>query len=248
MLPLRHLIHGTMAVALAMTTVSAAEPPTPPNANQNDQNKTTSEKITSSDAHLEDALAHWLMEGNKFEVEIAQLAEQRASDPAVKDFAQRMIKAHTGFWNKLSKFTNEKEQTLTATDRPIFQKEFHAPGKPNENAAPVKRRVGFRGNKHPTMDEIGKRAGQMKTQMTKELLKKYEGRDFDMAYLGDQIAAHISMLATLKAIEESTTGEFQKVVKEGIDTTESHLQRAKELSGQLQQGRGAAGRSNNTNR
>ncbi len=90
------------------------------------------------------------------------------------------------------------------------------------------------------MQKIGDRAGEIKLQMTKDLLNKYQGRAFDMAYVGDQIAAHIDMLSTLKAMKENTTGEFSKVVEEGIQVTESHLKRVKELSDELQKHHGQA--------
>jgi predicted outer membrane protein len=42
-----------------------------------------------------------LMNGNRAEITLARIAEQRATDPQVKQFAERMIQEHTAFLNKL---------------------------------------------------------------------------------------------------------------------------------------------------
>ena len=257
MLPIRHLIHGMMIALLAVAVPAVAQQPSQkpkPQTQQQDQNKPDQNKINSSDTHLEDALVRWLMEENLAEIELGQLAAQRASDPAVKEFAQRMVKAHTDYWKKLSKFAKEPPPDLTRSgpqtspNQPNRQTANNTQNQTPKNENTVNRQVGFRGHKHATMEEIGKRAGELKIQMTKDLLKKYQGHEFDMAYLGDQIAAHIDMLANLKAIEESTTGEFAKVVKEGAETTQGHLERAEALSRQAQRGGHKAAGSAKTSR
>jgi predicted outer membrane protein len=82
--------------------------------------------------------------------------------------------------------------------------------------------------------QVGMDACHRKLQMTKELLEEYQGQDFDMGYLGQQIIAHVEMLATLKAMENHGTPEFQQVVKEGIQRTEAHLKHAKAIASRLE--------------
>jgi predicted outer membrane protein len=196
------------------------------------------EKVGTEDAHLTDALAQWVINGNKAEVELGKLASEKSAAPEVKEFAQMMVKDHSAYITKVQKFTDEKGQPVAGADRKTFDT-------PAEEKRPIieeetkgdkkEQTVGFRGDhKHAAMEKIGKRAGELNLQLTKDLLNKYQGHEFDMAYVGQQIVAHTHMLANLKAMEENTTGEFQMVVKDGIKTTEMHLNHAKELSDQLQ--------------
>lgn len=245
----RHILSGVACALLVTCTLPADE--TQKASQTTDKSKKTQE-IGAGDSHLVDALAQWLANGNKAEIELGQLAQQKATNPEVKQFAQKMVKDHTEYLQKLQKFTDEKEHTVAGTDQKKSQDDIANRSatdqrKTDENRAQAQgdqkieeRVAGFRGDdkhkhgKHATMEQIGKEAGKLHLQMTKELLNKYQGHNFDMAYVGQQIAAHTQMLANLKAMEEHTTGEFGTVVKEGVQATESHLKEAKELSDSLQ--------------
>ena len=48
--------------------------------------------------------------GNTFEIEEAKLAEQQASDPALKDFAQRMVKDHSEAMSRLESVATQANQ------------------------------------------------------------------------------------------------------------------------------------------
>jgi len=60
-------------------------------------------------------------EANMAEVQMAQIAKNRAGDPAIKDFADRMERDHTAANQKLAQLAQDKGATLpselTATDR-----------------------------------------------------------------------------------------------------------------------------------
>ncbi len=246
-----HLVTGMACAFLGASLLPAQEVerrpiPTPerpqterperPESPQADQ-----EKIGAGEKHLTDALAQWLVHGNKAEVELGQLAQQKASSQEVKQFAQKMVKEHTALIQKLQKFTDERETPIAGTESREQQRPETQPGQRVEE-----RVAGFRGDNeaaHAAMEKIGKKAGEIHLKMTKELLNEYQGQEFDMAYIGQQISAHSQMLANLKAMEEHTTGEFQTVVKEGIQATEQHFKEAKQLSDQLQKRPGGQNRA-----
>ena len=48
-----------------------------------------------------DALVRWISQDNQAEVALAEFAKQKTENPAVRDFAQKMIDAHTKFGRKL---------------------------------------------------------------------------------------------------------------------------------------------------
>jgi len=70
-------------------------------------------------------------------------------------------------------------------------------------------------------------------QLTERELDKWQGADFDQAYLGQQAAAHIGMLATLKTFERHATDEMRPLIAEARATTEKHLNHANDLMQKL---------------
>ena len=48
-----------------------------------------------------DALVRWISQDNQAEIALAEYAKQKTENPAVRDFAQKMIDAHTKFGRKL---------------------------------------------------------------------------------------------------------------------------------------------------
>lgn len=69
--------------------------------------------------------------------------------------------------------------------------------------------------------------------MTKQMLQEHKGADFDKAFIGQQISMHTNMLATLKAAEGKVSDELGEVLSQGQETTQQHLQHAKELMKRL---------------
>ncbi len=263
MTTLKHLARGTMVATLALAmagVIHAADKPGKARADdsrdrtQQKTQKTSKQKaagnLNRGDQHQVQALAEWLSHTNKAEIELSRFAAQRASDPKVKQFAEQMVKAHTQCQQKLEKFTGQRFGSQASDTRGEARNTFEevdrdAPKKPartdiarNErpdadDETTVTRRAGFRGDKHATMEQIGKAACDARLKLTRDLLSEYQGRDFDMAYIGQQIASHINMVAQLQAIEQHTTGEFNEVIKEGVKTTQDHLQQARRISAEL---------------
>src|SRR5690348_10507420 len=68
------------------------------------------DKLAHSDRKfIEDAA-----ESGMFEVQVAQLAESKASDPAVKDFANKLVQDHQQANNELVQLANSKHVELPA--------------------------------------------------------------------------------------------------------------------------------------
>jgi len=67
----------------------------------------------------------------------------------------------------------------------------------------------------------------------RELADK-EGAEFDMAFMGMQIVAHNRMLATLQAARQQASPQLARLIDEGIETTEQHLDHAREIAENLQ--------------
>jgi hypothetical protein len=76
--------------------------------------------------------------------------------------------------------------------------------------------------------------------LTQQELEQHQGAEFDMAYMGQQIVAHVSMLAKLQASEQMASGELRQFVSQAIQTVEHHRQMAKDIKSALKQRDAAA--------
>jgi len=91
-------------------------------------------------------------------------------------------------------------------------------------------------------------AADTELQMTKQMLQEYQGQDFEMGYIGQQIVAHTCMLAKLQALKNSGPQELQQMATQGEQTARQHLDMAKQIAQQLKDkdSAGSATRSANS--
>lgn len=163
------------------------------------------------------AVAMWLLLGNNAEIELANLALEKTENAQVRQFAEKMIKDHTAFADKL--------QGVAPAGRRAGEARTGGGGAAAE---------GRGGSGRVSMHTLSEQACKIELEMTKELLSHYKGQDFDMGYLGQQIVAHTKMLAKLKTAKEHSNGELQQLVDEGITTTQKHLEEAKSIAKKLE--------------
>ncbi len=69
--------------------------------NRPDQQNQAGDRASQGRHDLNFYITDCLIDANRAEITLARLAEQRATDPEVKQFAQRAIQDHTQFLNKL---------------------------------------------------------------------------------------------------------------------------------------------------
>jgi predicted outer membrane protein len=65
-------------------------------------------------------------------------------------------------------------------------------------------------------------------------LNQKQGKDFDMAYVGMQIVAHMGMVDKLSVFSRHASGELQQVLNEGLETSQQHLEHVKQLVHQVE--------------
>lgn len=256
-------------VVLASTSMLLAQRPTSDNPNQTNrdpartgaQNRQVGE---SPNARLTGEIAAWLALGNQGEIESSKFALDKANNPDVRQFAQRMIDDHGTYLKQLQQFmpalgTAQRTDTFTGTDNnnPANANRNGAgnragndanrnnpnrvaadPNNPNRVAANGNNAAGNpaqRGNRmHSPMLGIAQQAAANEVALNKKLLENYQGADFDMAYLGQQIGAHTQMLAVLHAVKNVGDENFQKAVADGIQTTEEHIALAQQISHKIE--------------
>jgi putative membrane protein len=73
-------------------------------------------------------------------------------------------------------------------------------------------------------------------------LNEKEGKEFDMTYMGMQIAAHMHMVDALTVFNKHASSELQQVLDEGLQTSKQHLEHAKRLIRKLDDSKAVASR------
>jgi len=85
---------------------------------------------------------------------------------------------------------------------------------------------------------------QRKTQMMKDELQQKQGAEFDKAYIGSAIPAHLHALAALEVLGQQSQGQLAQVAQQARPKVQQHLDHAKQLMQQLDQQSG--GNSNDS--
>ncbi len=83
------------------------------------------------------------------------------------------------------------------------------------------------------------------TQATRDELQQKQGAEFDKAFVGCAIGAHVHMNAALEVIGQQTQGQLAQVAQQAQPKVQQHLEHAKSLMQQLDQ---ASPQSSSTNR
>ena len=112
------------------------------------------------------------------------------------------------------------------SDRPITRRANRFP----TDGSRMRNRMG----RQDLLEQVGEQAAKNSLQMTKDLLEKKDGQNFDMGYIGHQMVAHIQMISTMKAMQNHASGEFAQFLEQGIEKTEQHLEKAKEIAGKIE--------------
>lgn len=257
-----------VAIASAVGAGSLhAQQPTNQTSNQRDPAATT-QRTDGTAGHqqqgvpIQQAIVHKLERANEAEIELAKLAIDRSDNQQVQELAKMIMQDHQACNQKLQKMNG---QTVDGQGVKATQ-----PGGQNANAGaavnPPRTNPGVNNlgannpglkadpnNQHAMaggqivpgqLIQIMDQACDNSLQMTKEMLQKYEGQDFSMAFLGQQCVAHTMMLAELKAIQSQGPEELKSLAGEAAGKIQSHLEKTKQLAKQLEDDRGTTRAAN----
>ena len=94
---------------------------------------------------------------------------------------------------------------------------------------------------HGSGGDIAHQLTQIKQEITdkcvasaqKELNSK-QGQEFDKCFVGMQIAHHMHMVDTLSVLSTKASPELQQILDEGLQTSQQHLEHAKQLAKKLE--------------
>lgn len=196
-------------------------------------------------ANLNREIAVWILLGNEEEVALGQFAESRAQHPEVKKFAQQMVEHHRQVIQKVQQAapeTVDHNLQLKSTTNPRGA----ASTTPLSETAGVRTAsaetpvAGQPADHNQQGVQLAQAIKQECLNLTEQELAQKQGVEFDKAYIGQQIGAHMGMLAQLRGSRQFASGELKPLIDEGEKMTQQHLDQAKQLMAQLKDKQGAS--------
>jgi predicted outer membrane protein len=219
------------------------------------QPQTRIEPAQSANKHDDAFLATWVLTANNNEVALSQLAQQKAQNAEVKQFAQKMVTDHQALAQKLQAF---------ASAPGVGTKPLGGPGGPGDERTGTSRDV--TGTGPGSAGQAGKpiEAGSHSSDITGKLdhiallqevgrecleshrkeLEQKQGLEFDRCYAGMSVGMHMAMNDLLTVFQNHASGELRTTLAEAQRTVQMHLQEAKQISKRLE---GASAASTPTN-
>jgi predicted outer membrane protein len=197
-------------------------------------------------------IAACLYGGSRNEIELARLAQEKASNEAVREFAAMMIKDHTPGLQKLQSVAGnlvsaQPAGTPAAAERrkpegeegsepprrePRAKDASDAPATAGA-AAPEGRLVAQGAQGGLDWVAIHKQVADQCLASTKAEFQKKEGADFDQCYIGHAIMSHMKALDEIKVLRNYASAELRKDLDKTTQMATHHLEEAKKIAESL---------------
>jgi predicted outer membrane protein len=170
-------------------------------------------------------LATWLLIENSNEISLAELAAQRAENPEVKQFAQKLIADRRRVGQNLEPFASPSSlRAATGTEGGGGASD----AQPRE-AASQQKPASSELDPVSLLRELG---AECRMSARKELEQK-QGGDFDQCFLGMTIGGHRKVNDELRVFQRHASPDLKSVMTERLKTVEMHLAQAKDLGKKL---------------
>lgn len=179
---------------------------------------------------LDQQIAGCLLLGNQSEIALAEFAQQKCKNQQCKDFAKMMIEQHRQAISKIEQAAPQvarKDLKLRNANLGGSQQQDGQESPSNANQQD--------GNLNPPM-MLARQVKEECLAMTMKALGEKQGAEFDKAYITQQVMAHMAMLGELKGSEPFASEQLKPVIKDGMQMTEKHLQKAKDIMHQMKDG------------
>ena len=177
--------------------------------------------------NVDGRLAQCILGDNQGEITLGKLAEERAKDKDVKQFAEKMVRDHEQFGQQLDKFAREGERPVARTD---IRNPAGGPAAATTSAAPGQPMEGHGIDLFAIHEQVGKKC----LEMFEADLKQKDGTQFDKCYVAQQIGGHVHMIAELEVLRSHVSPELAAVLDKGIETAKSHLEEVQKLAKSLE--------------
>jgi predicted outer membrane protein len=82
-------------------------------------------------------------------------------------------------------------------------------------------------------NKIHKELADKCLQSTKEEFEKHQGRDFDQAYLGQQLLAHMQVVDSLEVLKNHASPQLRQILEKEQQMAQGHLEEVRQLMGSI---------------
>lgn len=192
---------------------------------------------------------------NRNEVETAKFALSKLQSSEAKEIATMLIKDHTEAANKFSKWagqaanvnpggqptTGNREDGRREDGRREERREDRRDNDQSKAApAPAQNNAALAANQQPRVAlkpamggldwvAVHQEIADESLASCKKELSRYEGNEFDKAFLGHQIGGHMMAAANLKVLKRHASSQLGSEIDDALATTESHLKKIRDL-------------------
>lgn len=209
------------------------------------QERPFSRVSTGQGETLNKRLATRVALGNQEEIALSKLALTQARNPRVKEFAQMMVNDHQQYLNKLRSEADAlamqplSTQTTGQSDSQIRAASATERSSANDTAdrAGADRGDPARQQDGARLQFIERQVAEQCLALTSQELQRDGAQHFDKAYIGQQVGAHVAMLAKLRTFQSHASGELASLFREGAAKTEEHLNQARAIMKDLAENR-----------
>lgn len=182
-----------------------------------------------SDRSTDGYLAKWMTVTHVNQVELARVAVQRATDPEVKRFAQKLIEDHEQFNNKLSRFVTGAGPTAarpTDKSNPPVDK----PNQPEQAQPHVLVQAAGQLDHSAFFEELG----QQCLSTARSELESKQGAEFDRCYVAMVVGSHLMHNDMALVFHRHASAELKDVLNEAQTSAKAHLSVAREFAQRLE--------------
>ena len=213
--------------------------PSPRPATGQEAKDTKDSTASKADKEADEILATWIAVGSNGELALSQIALQRATDPDVKQFAQKMIDDHGALAQKLRPFAASAAGGRSVSDRGLGGDTGSgdrggvgggSSGERGQARQASSARSGDGFDHAGLLQEVGDEC----LQAVRKDLESKQGSDFDRAYIGSAVMAHVDANAKLTVFQRHASSSLKPILADAQNTVAMHLQRAKDLCRKLE--------------
>ena len=191
---------------------------------------------------------------NRNEVEAAKFALPKLKSDEAKEIATMLIKDHTEAANKFSKWAGQaanvntgvrggaetREEGRREEGRREERREERRDDDQSKAIKPAQQNPAIAANQQPRVALKPATSGLDWVALHQEIadeglasckkeLSRYEGNEFDKAFLGHQIGGHLMAQANLKVLKRHASSQLGSEIDEALAGTESHLKKIRDL-------------------
>jgi putative membrane protein len=168
-----------------------------------------------------------VVESNQKEIDLAKLADTRASAADVKTFARQLVTDHTKALEAFRGYASKKNMTLPPM--PKSDTAGNPPQTPQPNQSP-RNRAG-QPLDTPQAGAAGKASADTEFSAHFKELSAKSGAEFDRAFIAMMVANHEKGVTLFERQSQAKLGdaELQKLINDTLPTLRMHQSRAKDL-------------------